>query len=244
MKIKTLINSPVLITCLKALNLKLLVIEDEPALNKSIVEYLAGRQYLCESVNTYRDALEKIECYGYDCIILDIMLPDGNGLKLLEQIKANNKTDGIIIISARNELDDKVTGLELGADDYLTKPFHLPELGVRVAAIIRRKNLLGNNTITFEEIEIDVPGKMVTVNKKPVVLTRKEYDLLLYFIINKSRVLSKNAIAEHLWGDDMDMVDNHDFLYTHVKNLRKKLVQAGAADYIKSIYGIGYKFSL
>lgn len=223
--------------------MKLLVIEDEPALNKSIVDYLTGRQYLCESVNNYKDALEKIECYQYDCIILDILLPDGNGLKLLEQIKANNKMDGIIIISARNELDDKITGIELGADDYLTKPFHLPELSVRIAAIIRRKNLLGNNAVTFEEIEIDVPGKTVTVNKNALMLTRKEYDLLLYFIINKNRVLSKHAIAEHLWGDDMDLADNHDFLYTHVKNLRKKLVQAGAADYIKSIYGIGYKFS-
>ncbi len=224
--------------------MKLLIIEDEPSLNKSIVDYLTDRQYLCESASTYADAIEKVECYQYDCIVLDIMLPDGNGLKLLQQIKANNKTEGIIIISARNELDDKVAGIELGADDYLTKPFHLPELAVRISAIIRRKNLQGSNLLLFEEIQMDVPGKAVTVNNKALLLTRKEYDLLLYFIINKNRVLSKNAIAEHLWGDDMDMVDNHDFLYTHVKNLRKKLLQAGAKDYIQSIYGIGYKFSI
>jgi DNA-binding response OmpR family regulator len=223
--------------------LKLLIVEDEPSLNKNIVDYLTGRQYRCESVNNYAAALEKIECYEYDCIVLDIMLPDGNGLKLLEQLKANRKADGVIIISARNELDDKIAGIELGADDYLTKPFHLPELSARVAAIIRRKNLQGNNQLVFGEIQVDVPGKMVSVNNKSIILTPKEYDMLLYFIINKNRVLSKNAIAEHLWGDDMDMAANHDFLYTHVKNLRRKLLLAGAGDYIKSIYGTGYKFT-
>ena len=223
--------------------MKLLIVEDEPSLNKAIVDYLTDRRYRCESVNNFADAQEKIECYEYDCIILDIMLPDGSGLKLLEHLKASRKTDGIIIISARNELDDKIAGIELGADDYLTKPFHLPELSARVAAIIRRKNLQGNNKLVFEEIEIDIPGKAVKVNDKILLLTPKEYDMLLYFIVNKNRVLSKNAIAQHLWGDDMDMLDNHDFLYTHVKNLRKKLLQAGAADHIQSVYGTGYKFS-
>lgn len=220
-----------------------MIIEDEPALNKAIVDYLTQRQYRCETAASYADALEKIECYEYDCIVLDIMLPDGNGLKLLEQVKANRKNEGVIIISAKAELDDKIEGIELGADDYLAKPFHLPELNVRIAAIIRRKNLNGNNDLNFEEIQLDIPGKMVQIHGKILTLTKKEYELLLYFIINKNRVLTKNAIAEHLWGDDMDMVDNHDFLYTHVKNLRKKLQQAGAGDYIKNIYGTGYKFS-
>jgi DNA-binding response OmpR family regulator len=222
---------------------KILIIEDEPSLNKSMVDYLVQQQYLCESVGTYPDALEKIERYHYDCIVLDIMLPGGNGLQLLEQLKANNNTDGIIIISARNELSDKIMGIQLGADDYLTKPFHLPELSVRIAAIIRRKNLQGNNSLHFGEIKIDVQGKTVAINDQAIMLTRKEYELLLYFVINKNRILSKNAIAEHLWGDNMDMADNHDFIYTHVKNLRKKLVQAGAGDYIRSVYGMGYKFS-
>lgn len=208
-----------------------------------MVDYLTQQQYRCESVSNYADALEKIERYSYDCIVLDIMLPGGNGLHLLEQLKANHSTDGVIIISARNELDDKIAGIQLGADDYLTKPFHLPELSVRIAAIIRRKNLQGNNNLHFREITIDVAGKMVTINNEQLVLTRKEYELLLYFVINKNRILSKTAIAEHLWGDDMDMADNHDFIYTHIKNLRKKMIQAGTGDYIRSVYGMGYKFS-
>jgi len=223
---------------------KILVVEDEPSLNKKIVEYLSNRQYLCESVATYAAALEKIDCYEYDCIVLDIMLPDGNGLRLLEHLKADGKEDGVIIISARNELEDKIKGIESGADDYLTKPFHLPELGVRIAAIVRRRNLNGHSNIVFEEIVVDVQGKIVTIHGVPLILTRKEYQLLVYFMVNKNRVLSKNAIAEHLWGDDMDMADNHDFLYTHVKNLRKKLEKAGSANYIQSIYGMGYKFSI
>ncbi len=224
--------------------MKILIVEDEQALNKSMVDYLSSQQYLCESVSNYKDAIEKTELYSYDCIVLDVMLPDGSGLQLLQYLKESGQTDGVIIISAKNELDDKIKGLSLGADDYLTKPFHLSELSVRIAAIIRRKNLHGSNLLTFEEISIDIPAKTVSVNNSPVVLTRKEYELLVYFAINKNRVLSKNTIAEHLWGDDMDMADNYDFIYVHIKNLRKKLLNAGAADYIQSIYGMGYKFSV
>ncbi len=209
-----------------------------------MVDYLSAQQYLCESVSNYRDALEKTELYQYDCIVLDIMLPGGSGLQILQALKSANKTDGVIIISAKNELDDKIKGLSLGADDYLTKPFHLSELSVRIAAILRRKNLQGSNLLTFEEITVDIQARAVTVNNTAIVLTRKEYELLVYFIINKNRVLSKNTIAEHLWGDDMDMADNYDFIYAHIKNLRKKLINADAADYIKSIYGMGYKFSI
>jgi DNA-binding response OmpR family regulator len=222
---------------------KILIIEDEPSLNKSMVDYLTAQLYLVEAVSNYPEALEKIERYHYDCIVLDLGLPGGNGLQLLQELKANQKTDGVIIISARNELDDKITGLQLGADDYLTKPFHLPELSVRIASIIRRKNMQGNNTISFEKIQLQVAAKTVFVEGKEVVFTKKEYDLLLYFLINKNRVLGKSAIAEHLWGDDMDLADNYDFIYTHIKNLRKKLILAGAGDYIHSVYGMGYKFS-
>ncbi len=223
--------------------MKVLIVEDEPALNKSMVEYLGSQHYLCESVRNYRAALDKIELYQYDCIVLDIMLPDGSGLELLKELKASNKMDGVIIISARNELDDKINGLRLGADDYLTKPFHLSELSMRIAAIIRRKSQQGNNLLQFGEISIDTLGRSVMVNNECIVLTRKEYELLVYFIVNKNRVLSKNAIAEHLWGDDMDMADNYDFIYAHIKNLRKKLLQAGAGDYLQSVYGMGYKFA-
>jgi DNA-binding response OmpR family regulator len=224
--------------------MKILIVEDEPALNKSMVDYLTSQQYLCESVSNYRDALEKTELYQYDCIVLDVMLPGGSGLQILQALKAGNKPDGVIIISAKNELDDKIKGLSLGADDYLTKPFHLSELSVRIAAILRRKNLQGSNRLIFEEISIDVPGKTVQVNNADIILTRKEYELLEYFVINKNRVLSKNTIAEHLWGDDMDMADNYDFIYAHIKNLRKKLLNSGAEDYIKSVYGMGYKFAV
>jgi len=224
--------------------MKILIVEDEPSLNKAMVDYLQHQQYLCESVNNFHDAVEKTESYEYDCIVLDIMLPGGNGLELLRQLKANKKTEGVIIISARNELDDKLSGLQLGADDYLTKPFHLPELSARIAAIIRRKNLQGNTILRFEEIGVDVLAKIVTIQDKEITLTRKEYDMLLYFLVNRNRVLSKDAIASHLWGADADLAENLDFIYTHVKNLRKKLLQYGAGDYIHSVYGMGYKFSL
>lgn len=223
--------------------MKVLIIEDEPSLNKSMVEYLTAQQYLVEAVENYTAALEKIEHYNYDCIVLDLTLPGGNGLQLLKVLKDNRKTDGVIIISARNALDDKVSGLQLGADDYLTKPFHLPELSVRIAAIIRRKNLQGSNTLNFQEIQLAVEDKTVSVSGKEINLTKKEYDLLLYFIINKNKVLSKNTIAEHLWGDDIELADNYDFIYTHIKNIRKKLILAGAGDYIHSVYAMGYKFS-
>ena len=228
----------------KNLALKLLIVEDEFSLRQSMIEFLSASSYLCESSSNYQDALEKIELYDYDCIILDIMLPDGSGLDLLKSLKQNNKTDGIIIISAKGELDDKISGIEMGADDYLAKPFHLSELAVRVAAIIRRKSFQGKSQITIGSICIDIQGKRVTVADKELDLTQKEYQLLLYLAINKNRILSKNAIAQHLWGDDMDFPDNYDFIYAHIKNLRKKIIAAGSEDCIRSIYGEGYKLQI
>jgi DNA-binding response OmpR family regulator len=224
--------------------MKILIIEDEKALSDSICLYLNNESFVCECAYDFDTAMEKIALYDYTCIILDITLPGGNGLAILQELKANHKQDGVLIISARNSLDDKVHGLKMGADDYLTKPFHLPELGARVAAIIRRKSFNGNNTIRFGELLLDLQGKSVSVQEKNVELTRKEYELLLYFVSNKNKVVSKGAIAEHLWGDNMDATDNYDFLYTHIKNLRKKLVQAGCPDYIQAVYGMGYKFGL
>jgi DNA-binding response OmpR family regulator len=223
--------------------MKVLIIEDELELSNSIVEYLAEEKFICEVANTFQTAMEKISLYDYTCIILDINLPGGSGLDILKELKRNNKTDGVLIVSAKNSLDDKVYGLKAGADDYLAKPFYLPELSARVAAITRRKNFDGNNIITFDELQLNLLEKTAVVNEKVIDLTRKEYDLLLYFISNKNKVISKSAIAEHLWGDDMDIADNYDFIYSHIKNLRKKLVLSGCPDYIKSIYGMGYKFS-
>ena len=224
--------------------MKLLIIEDEKALSNSICEYLNTENFKCETAYDFNAAMEKIALYDYACIILDITLPGGSGLDILKELKENNKANAILIISAKNSLDDKVHGLKAGADDYLTKPFHLPELGARVAAIIRRKSFDGKNTIVFDELTLDLLDKTVKVHNTVIDLTRKEYDLLLYFISNKNRVISKGAIAEHLWGDDMDIADNYDFIYTHIKNLRKKLVQANCPDYIRSVYGMGYKLSL
>jgi DNA-binding response OmpR family regulator len=222
--------------------MKILIIEDQKEISDSISDYLSNEQFICEKAYTFQTALEKIALYEYACIILDITLPGGNGLDILKELKANEKMDGVLIISAKNSLDDKVFGLKAGADDYLTKPFHLPEVAARVAAIIRRKTFEGKNIINFNELSLDLPNKSVSVNNKSIELTRKEYELLLYFLSNKNKVISKNAIAEHLWGDDMDLAGNYDFIYTHIKNLRKKLLQAGSGDYIKSVYGMGYKF--
>ena len=223
--------------------MKILLIEDEKELAGSITEYLQKENYLCEAVLNYDDAIEKINLYQYDCIIVDITLPDGSGLDVIRALKHLKSETGIIIISARNSLDDKVAGLELGADDYLTKPFHLPELNARVKSIIRRRSFAGTNEIIFNDIRI-LPEQMeVTVNGHSLVLTKKEYDLLIFFISNKDRVLTKEAIAEHLWGDEMDMADSFDFIYTHIKNLRKKIMEKDGEDYIRTIYGMGYKFS-
>jgi DNA-binding response OmpR family regulator len=223
--------------------LKLLIVEDEQGLRESMQEYFSEAGNICETAADYESAMAKVNMYRYDCILLDINLPGGNGISILKNLKANDHSDGILIISAKNSLDDRLQGLDLGADDYLVKPFHLSELRARVMAIIRRKSYNGNNLMTFNEIEIDLQAKGVNVGKTAVKLTRKEFALLLYFIANKGKVVSKNAIAEHLWGDEFDMADNFDFIYSHIKNLRKKLVEAGSNDYIHAAYGMGYKFS-
>ena len=222
--------------------MKVLIIEDEKALSDSILSYFTGEGNICEIASDYETASEKIALYGYDCILLDLGLPDGDGLTLLSEIKKLKKKDGILIISARHSLDSRLEGLDLGADDYLVKPFHLSELKARVTAIVRRKNFDGNNVITFNEIDVDVSSMTVVIKGKAIVLTRKEFDLLVYFLANKGKVVTKNAMAEHLWGDEMDVSDDFDFIYTHVKNLRKKLLEGDSQDYLRSLYGIGYKF--
>lgn len=223
--------------------MKILIIEDEKELVKSMAQFLRQESYVCEIADTVAEAKEKILLYDYDCILLDISLPDGNGLQVLECLKDNRKSEGVIIITAKNSLDDRVAGLNLGADDYLSKPFYLSELTARLSAVIRRRRYDGNNVLALHEITIDLPGKSVNVHGKPIDLTRKEYDLLLFLVANRNRVVSKNAIAEHLSGDTAELLDKFDFIYSHMKNLKKKVAEAGGMDYIKTIYGLGYKFT-
>lgn len=221
--------------------MKILIIEDEQELSRNIVRYLADR-YICEQAYSYRDAIEKISLYKYDCILLDLNLPDGDGLHILDEIKKRNIESGVIIISARDSLEDKITGITVGADDYLAKPFSLSELSVRIYALLRRQNFSNNNIFNSNELEVNLLTKSVKVQGVPVPLTKSEYELLLFLISNKNRVVSKNAIAEHLSGDMADMLDNHDFIYAHIKNLKAKLNEAGCLHRIKTVYGTGYQW--
>lgn len=224
--------------------MKILLIEDEPELRKTIKQYLHQVGYIVESAQDFSKGLEKIEDYEYDCVLVDITLPKGNGLDIVKSLKQKSSKAGVIIISAKNSLDDKITGLDLGADDYLPKPFDLAELNARIKAVIRRKSFDGNKSIEVNEITIMPEERRVQVHGSDVSLTAKEFDLLLFFVSNKNRVVSKNSIAEHLWGDDSDQMDSHDFIYVHLRNLRKKLAEKGCADYVQTIYGIGYNFKV
>jgi len=221
--------------------MKILVVEDEKELLKSIHDSLIQEQFLIETAENYQSASEKIAVYSYDCILLDIMLPGGNGLQLLQQLKDMGKSENIIIISAKDSLDDKLTGLELGADDYLTKPFHNAELNARIKAVLRRKNQDGKNSIKLSNTELDLTERIFFVDGEKITLNRKEFDILHFFLLNKKRLVTKTALAEHVWGDHIDQADNFDFIYYQIKNLRKKLQQSNADIEIEAVYGIGYK---
>jgi DNA-binding response OmpR family regulator len=223
--------------------MKILIIEDEIELLVAISNFLTKENFICELTESYCKADEKLPIYEYDIILLDITLPDGNGLTLLNSIKKYQKKAGVIIISAKNSLEDKIYGLDLGADDYITKPFYMSELNSRIKAVLRRKQFDGSDIITFNEIIVNAASRTVAVKGVELSLTRKEYDLLQFFITNKNRVLTKEALAEHLWEDNIDLADSFDFIYVHLNNIRRKIKQAGGTDYIKTIYGTGYKFS-
>ncbi len=224
--------------------MKILIVEDEEKLSDNIATYLKQENYVCEIARDFHSAIYKISGNDYDCVLLDITLPDGNGLNILQELKKENKTDGVIIISAKNALDDRIAGLNLGADDYIAKPFHLPELSARIASVIRRRQFNGSSHITVNEFLIDTAAKTAFVNDKLLEITKMQYELLLYFIVNRNRVMSKMAIAEHLSGDNAEFFENFDVVYAHIKNLKKKIAEAGGNDYIKSIYGMGYKFEV
>ena len=224
--------------------MKILIVEDEPSLRELIQRSLEKERYVVEVAADFNSALCKIEDYDYDCVLLDIMLPDGNGLNLLERLKAMHKRENVIIISAKDSLEDKVLGLELGADDYLPKPFHLAELNARIKSVIRRQHHDGEVDIRLGNIRILPDKYQVLIDEKEVELNRKEYDILLYFINRPGRLVNKNTLAESVWGDQIDQVDNFDFNYAQIKNLRKKLKDAGATAEIKAVYGFGYKMTV
>lgn len=224
--------------------MKILIIEDEPSLRELIQRSLEKERYVVEAAADFQSGLRKIEDYDYDCVLLDIMLPDGNGLNLLEQLKKMHKRENVIIISAKDSLDDKVLGLELGADDYLPKPFHLAELNARIKSVIRRQRRDGEMDIRLANIRIVPDTFQVFVDDKEIELNRKEYDILLYFANRPGRLVNKNTLAESVWGDYIDQVDNFDFIYAQIKNLRKKLKDAGALAELKAVYGFGYKMTV
>src|SRR5690606_18002838 len=224
--------------------MKLLIIEDEQGLRDNITQFLQKEQYTVEAAADFHSAMEKISLYDYDCILLDVGLPDGNGLHLLRALKSKHKRDNVIIISAKDSLDDKLEGLNLGADDYLTKPFHLAELNARIKAVLRRKALDGGNVVKLNNMELDFNGRALRVAGGAVHLNRKEFDILAFFVVNKNRLIYKSALAEHVWGDHMDNADNFDFIYSQIKNLRKKLKDHGANLEIQAIYGVGYKLTV
>jgi DNA-binding response OmpR family regulator len=223
--------------------MKILIVEDERRLSDAIKSYLNDQGYLCEQAFDYGSAKMKLGVYDYDCILLDLMLPGGDGLDLLKTIRERHNGVGVIIISAKDALDDRLKGLEIGADDYLPKPFALPELAMRVYALIRRKEFSASNIMQSGDIEVNILDKTVSVKGNSVVLTRSEYELLIFFISNRGRVISKAALAEHLSGEMADMMDSYDFIYSHIKNLKAKLAKEGLKDMIKTVYGTGYKWN-
>lgn len=222
--------------------MKVLIIEDEELLQEEIRSYLADREFNCEAAATFEKAERKIVLFDYDIVILDITLPGGSGIELLKMIKRKKNDTGIIIVSARDSLTDKLSGLDLGADDYLTKPFYMEELNARINAILRRRSFGINNIIQIDDLQVDTSAKAVFYNKTEITLTKKEYELLLYFIVNKNRVVSKQSILAHLWGEEYAINESVDTIYVHTMNLRKKLVSHTGIDYIKTVYGMGYKW--
>ena len=224
--------------------MKLLIIEDEKDLSDSIVSYLRNEEYLCEQAFTFAEAADKISSYEYECILLDLMLPGGNGLELLRYIKRNSRGTGVIIISAKDSIEDKVEGLKIGADDYLSKPFHLSELSIRIFALLRRKLFSADNVLTTGPVKIDILSRTVTVDHKKLDLTKSEFELLIFLVENRRRVVSQSAVAEHLSGDFAYMMNDFNFVYAHMKNLKTKLSAAGITGCIRTYYGTGYKWEL
>jgi DNA-binding response OmpR family regulator len=224
--------------------MQILIVEDETSLMESMVSYLEMEGFKCEQASSYHAGLCTLDKQDYICMLIDLNLPDGDGMELVKLARKNKASAGIIIISARNTIEQRVEGLKAGADDYLVKPFHLSELVARVHSVVRRTRLKGGEMLSFDRIRIEPEERICFVDKQQVDLTQKEMDLLLYFMSNRNRVVTKEGIADYLWGEYGGNYGSYDFVYTHLKNLRRKLMDAGCPDYVQNIYGIGYKFSL
>lgn len=224
--------------------MKILVIEDEPEMRKLVKHFLEGENYVVETARDFHAGSDKIAAFDYDCILLDIMLPGGNGLALLQELKRMGKADSVIITSAKDSLDDKIKGLDLGADDYLTKPFHMAELNARIKSVLRRRKLDGKHLLEWENVSINMEERSVLVDRHAMDLNRKEFDILVFLLSNKMRVVSKSAIAENIWGDYIDQANDFDFIYSQIKNLRKKLRAYKANIDINTVYGVGYKLTI
>lgn len=222
--------------------MKILIVEDEQRLSDSMVKFLSADEYLCEQAFTTTDALMKVAVYDYDCVLLDLMLPDGNGLDVLRRIKKNKPDTGVIIVSAKDSVDDKIEGFEIGADDYISKPFNLSELKIRIFALMRRRYSHNNNLLKSGPVEINIQSKEAKANGQLLSLTKTEFELLLFLVCNSGKVVSKMAIAEHLTGEMADMMDNFNIVFAHIKNLKRKLDSMGCSDCIKTLYGAGYKW--
>jgi DNA-binding response OmpR family regulator len=223
--------------------MKILIIEDELELLATMKNYLESEGFLCETASSYFEAEDSLSVFNYDIIVLDLTLPGGNGLDLIKIIRDRNRQAGLLIVSAKNSIDDKIKGLDMGADDYISKPFHLAELNSRIKSLARRRHFDGTNELLYNEIKINVDSNEVLVNGEKIDLTRKEYEILLYFMVNRDKLITRESIAEHVWGDDISYADNFDFIYSHIKNLRKKIGQKNGRNYLHNIYGMGYKFS-
>ncbi len=222
--------------------MKLLIIEDEPDLTNLMLKYLKREGYQCEVAASFKEGMKKLISYEYDCIVVDLNLPGGDGIELVRSVRREDNQTGIVIISARNSIEDRISGLEDGADDYLTKPFHLSELNARIKAVMRRKTSQYSQEMNFGALVLRLDERTVHAHGQLIKLTKKEFDILVYLARNKNRVVTKDSIAEYLWGDYMEDAASFDFIYAHVKNLRRKLSEADCGDYLKTVYGIGYKF--
>lgn len=221
--------------------MKLLLIEDHDPLRQQLQNMLEKHEFVCEEASNFKQAIEKIALYEYDLIIVDINLPGGSGLEIIRKTKKDTPQTAIMIISARDAITQRIEGLEIGADDYISKPFDMSELLARVKSLMRRYRFDGRQALNIGNISIDTYLSVVTVDGAELDLTKTEYKLLLFFFSNPGRVLTREGMAEHVWGDHMDVADSFDFIYSHIKNLRKKLKSAGADDPIKVVYGVGYK---